>query len=236
MGLLLTSLVPALLLLWWLWPLWRRWCILCAAQPTPQERQLRDLSRVWIVGHTGSGKSTTARRLAARLGTHTWIDLDELHWLPKWRERPDEEMGQLLRKAMRNAGGEGAEHQRWVVSGNYTRPPCGALLRTTATAVVWVRPRFTQLLRQLVWRTLDRAVFGTPCCNGNRESLWTTLCTRDSILYYAWSRAQLVDAKLTRLLDSMRHGTGALILRSRAEVDTFVTTAQACHWPCRGTL
>jgi adenylate kinase family enzyme len=212
------ALLPLPLLLW---RLLRRWRILCDAYPTPRERPLLDLSRVWVVGHAGSGKSTTARRLAARFGTHAWIDLDELHWLHGWRERPDEEMGRLLRGAM------GEKGKRWVISGNYTRPPCGELLRATATAVVWVRPPFAQLLRQLVWRTFDRAVLGTRCCNGNRESIWTTLCTRESILYYVWSRAERVDAKLTRLLGGMRPGAGTAILRSRAEVDTFVATGLA---------
>lgn len=156
-----------------------------------------DLTRVWVVGHSGTGKTTTARRMAEKLGA-LHIDLDELHWLPGWKGRPDAEMHAMLLKQLGTAP-EG----RWVVSGNYTRV-VGQWMREHATALVWMRPGFYANQRQLWWRTAKRWINGGTVCNGNVECLSNILQLNiESILYYGWFRFESTETKLQAIANSM---------------------------------
>lgn len=60
------------------------------------EERLNPLKmRIAIIGSTGSGKSTPATRLVAKLQiAHT--ELDNLHWLPEWQERTNSEFRELV--------------------------------------------------------------------------------------------------------------------------------------------
>ena len=124
------------------------------------------MKRVWIMGATGSGKSTLGERLATKLGA-TWIDLDDLYWLPDWQERSSDEFRELLRQRL-----AAVTNGRWVVSGGYTSIVDTVLLEH-ATAVCWMRPSFAVRYLRLLWRTLQRGLLGLECCNGNKEKpLW----------------------------------------------------------------
>jgi len=47
------------------------------------------MQRINVVGTSGSGKTTVARRAAEALGV-PFVELDALHWEPGWQEAPDE--------------------------------------------------------------------------------------------------------------------------------------------------
>ena len=140
-----------------------------AALPGAQQTAARppgagaDLTRVWVVGHSGTGKTTTAARMAAELGA-LHVDLDEIRWLPNWQARPAEEARALLVEALAAAPGG-----RWVVSGNNTK--LSAIMREGMTALVWARPGFYSNQRALWRRTAARWLAGATCCNGNAETL-----------------------------------------------------------------
>ena len=53
------------------------------------------LERVIIIGSSCSGKTTMAKHVAAILQV-PHIELDALHWLPEWQERPDSEFRGLV--------------------------------------------------------------------------------------------------------------------------------------------
>jgi hypothetical protein len=185
-----------------------------------------DLTRVWVVGHCGTGKTTTARRMAEKLGA-LHVDLDELHWLPGWTERPNDEMLAMLVEQL-GAAPEG----RWVVSGNYSRIVF-PWMRENATALVWMRPGFYAAQRQLWWRTAKRWLDGGTCCNGNVESLSNIMqLNKESILYYGWSYYQATQAKLEALSNSlvaegMIRAQDVIMLRSLVEADELVMRIQA---------
>ena len=69
-----------------------------------------DLSRVVVVGTSGAGKTTFARRLAGSLGVRH-IELDALHWDSGWVPKGLDEFRQSV--------GEAVAQERWVVDGNY---------------------------------------------------------------------------------------------------------------------
>ena len=66
--------------------------------------------RVSVVGNSGSGKTTVAAQLAARLGV-SHIELDAIRHQPNWQELPDDEFRSRV-AALTDADG-------WVVDGNY---------------------------------------------------------------------------------------------------------------------
>ncbi len=73
------------------------------------------MKRVVIVGTTGAGKTTLARRLADKQGS-SFIELDALHWLENWTPNPNfaSDVANVL------------EAECWVVDGNYNaqvQPP-----------------------------------------------------------------------------------------------------------------
>eukprot|EP00658_Telonema_sp_P-2_P021802 TRINITY_DN18690_c0_g1_i3.p1 TRINITY_DN18690_c0_g1~~TRINITY_DN18690_c0_g1_i3.p1 ORF type:complete len:285 (+),score=42.96 TRINITY_DN18690_c0_g1_i3:186-1040(+) len=190
------------------------------ALPRSLVRPVRDLSRVWVVGHSGAGKSTTAERLSRQLGA-VWIDLDELWWLPEWQHVTNAQLVERLEQAL-------AGHDRWVVSGNYVTR-VATVLGPQATAVLWLRPPFGVLFAQLLWRTfVTRWLWGARCCNGNRESLWRTLFSTDSILYWAWTAAEACDKKVGRALATLvDEAAGIVVLQSRKEVNALVESCCA---------
>src|SRR5207245_8783847 len=88
------------------------------------------MRRVSVFGHVGTGKTTFARALAARLNV-PYIELDALHWGPGWTPATAEVMRDRVREAI--AG------DAWVVDGSYLRK-IGGLVWTRADTLVWLDP------------------------------------------------------------------------------------------------
>jgi adenylate kinase family enzyme len=105
--------------------------------------RLRRHERIVIAGTSSSGKTTLARALAGKLG-YAHIELDALHWGPRWR--PQESFRDDVTAA--TAG------TRWIAEGNYKA--VRDLLWSRATALVWLNYPFPLVLRRALWRTLVR--------------------------------------------------------------------------------
>lgn len=85
------------------------------------------MQRVMVMGCSGSGKSTFATRLAAKLGL-PYVSLDALFWQPGWVE-PDK--AEFTAKVVAEA-----ESPSWVIDGSY-KSHAGDLRRTRADTVFW---------------------------------------------------------------------------------------------------
>lgn len=122
------------------------------------------MKRVWVVGDSGSGKTTVARAIAARLGL-PHVELDALMHRPGWREAPLPEF-----RAAVDAATSG---DAWVVDGNYTTQ-VGDLREERADRVVWLDYPLHVCWPRTVRRSFRRAVDGAELWNGNRERfrLW----------------------------------------------------------------
>ena len=133
-----------------------------------------ELSRVVVVGTSGSGKSATGARLAAKLGS-TFVELDELFWGPNWQPKPQEQFVALVREA--------TAAERWVVACNYvvSRPE----LWPRSSAVVSLNFSLGVVLRRVLLRTAGRLLRREVLWHGNRESLVRTLFARESIVWWA---------------------------------------------------
>ncbi len=126
------------------------------------------LSRVVVVGCSGSGKSTFARALACAWNL-PWVELDGLYWGPDWQPRPEEAFLHDVDVATRG--------ERWVVDGNYRRTR--DIVWPRATTVVWLNYRFAKVFGRSLRRTVRRSVTHEALFAGNRESLWRSFATRD---------------------------------------------------------
>ncbi|MFP6848230.1 MAG: AAA family ATPase [Pseudomonas sp.] len=135
--------------------------------------------RISVVGCSGAGKTTLARRLAQQLG-YRHVELDALYHQPDWQSLPTEQFQQAATEALQGDG--------WVVEGNYSavRP----LVLERSDMVIWLDlPRAT-VMRQLIPRTLKRLILRQTLWNGNRER-WGNLfklTAKHSILVWAWTR------------------------------------------------
>ena len=134
------------------------------------------LERVLVVGTSGSGKTTFARRLAAELD-QPHVELDFLYWGPHWQARPSAEFRDLVSDAL---GGP-----RWIVDGNYG--VIRDLVWPRATLVVWLNYGVGTIFARLLPRTLRRALAREELWHGNREGLRRSFFSRESILVWAAS-------------------------------------------------
>ncbi len=67
--------------------------------------------KIQIIGFSGSGKSSLAKRLSTFYGVPC-LHLDNVHFYGNWQERSQEEMGRLVREFLNC-------HDNWVIDGNY---------------------------------------------------------------------------------------------------------------------
>ena len=126
-----------------------------------------------VVGSTGSGKTTFARMLAARLDI-PHVELDSLHWQPNWVAAPKAVFHERIRAAL--------SVEQWVVDGNYSA--ARAIVWERANVIVWLDYPLRLILYRLAKRTFKRVVFRQELWNGNREGLGKTF-SRDSIFWWA---------------------------------------------------
>ena len=172
--------------------------------------------RIAIIGTTGSGKSTLAASLASKLQIpHT--ELDNLHWLPEWRERTDAEFRELVDAATRQPA--------WVIDGGYS--VVRDIVWGRADVVVWLNYRFATTAWRLIRRTIRRNTQQLPCCNGNYESLKRSL-GHDSILIWLlksyWKNRNARPSALKQYPDAQQ-----VMLRSPAETARWLEAVSSSH-------
>lgn len=129
-------------------------------------------NKIVIVGSTGSGKSTFAKRLS-EIKKIKHYEIDSLFWRPDWVKTPNDEFRRLMDEVTAN--------QSWIVDGNYK--VIQDLTIGRADTVIWLDYSFTRTLKQLTNRTVRRLIDKTPLWHNNRESLRLTF-SKDSIILY----------------------------------------------------
>lgn len=157
-----------------------------------------------MVGNAGAGKSTFARRLAARLGL-AYVELDAVFWAEGWTQRDQADAMARLRAHL-DTSPEG-----WVADGNWNRRLEGAL--DDADIVVWLDYPRRVVMPRIVRRTLARGLTRRELWHGNREQLHRIL-SRDpeaNIVRWSWTQHEAYRARYAELAR-----TGAPVVRLRS--------------------
>src|SRR5262245_11415417 len=157
--------------------------------------------RINVVGISGVGKTTTAQKIAQRLGL-PHVELDALHWDPNWTEAPLDVFRQRIVQAL--AG------DAWVVDGNYTK--ARDLVWCRVELVVWLDYTLPVIMRQLVWRTLRRTLTGEELWSGNRERFRESFFSRESVVWWALTSCRSRRAKYQAIF-ARPHDNGFTMVR-----------------------
>ena len=173
--------------------------------------------RVAVIGGSCTGKTTTSRALAAKLGV-PHVELDALHHEPGWHEASAEVLRARVEEAL------AAAPDGWVVDGNY-HGKIGTFVLERADTVVFLDLPFWLTLRRVVWRTLRRIVTREELWNGNRESLRLAL-SRDSIIWWVVTEHGKYREKWPPRYEALPH-LRVVRLHSPREVRDFVQSIQA---------
>ena len=178
------------------------------------------MERVVVVGTSCSGKTTLARHLAQVLGS-PHVELDGIHWMSCWRERPVDEVRRLA--------GEAAAADRWVMDGNYRI--VRDIVWGRATTVVWLNYPFRVVLWRAMSRTTRRVVTQEELFSGNREGFRQSFLSRDSIILWAITSYRRVRREYRRILDDEDFPHLRVIeLRRPAEAEALVGALGERSW------
>ncbi|MGH6993930.1 MAG: AAA family ATPase [Caulobacteraceae bacterium] len=136
--------------------------------------------RLAVVGTTGSGKTTLARQIGARLGIPV-IELDALNWRPGWRDLSRIDPEELERLAKEAIAGE-----TWVTDGNY-RVALRSIFRR-ATEAIWLDYPRSLVMRRVIGRSVARAIDAKELWpgTGNREQ-WRNWFSKEHPIRWAWA-------------------------------------------------
>ncbi|ULH16353.1 adenylate kinase [Deinococcus sp. KNUC1210] len=148
-------------------------------------------SRLIVTGTSGSGKTTFARAIAARLGI-PHAEQDAWNHLPNWQEAPLEQF--------RAAVDAFSAQPTWVMDGNYTKAQDIGWAR--ADTLIWLDYSAPLVFWRLLRRTLRRGLTREELWNGNRESLPEALFSRGGIMAWFfrtyWRRKREMPEKLAQ--------------------------------------
>ena len=167
------------------------------------------MRRVLIIGNSGGGKSTLARRLGEKLGLPV-IYLDVLFWKPAWTESDDDEFRTRVAEALAAPA--------WVCDGNFGGS--WDLRMPLADTIVWIdQPPWLCLIRA-IWRVIQYREGTRPdMAEGCRESV------DFKFYHFILTYDRKVRPRLERALTEYGAHARIVRLRSDREIDAFIAQA-----------
>ena len=154
--------------------------------------RIEDLTRINVVGVSGSGKSWLSRRLADQLSVKR-IELDQLYWGPNWTEPEPPVFRRKLETTI--------QCDRWVLDGNYHSKTHDIKWRDV-TMVVWIDNSFAPTFSQAFVRAVKRI--------WHKEEIWPDTNNRDSFHKCRECIKKLTGASVLSLVIPGKGATAAL--------------------------
>jgi len=173
------------------------------------------MRRIVILGVTGSGKTTFGKKLSERLCIPA-TDLDDLHWLPGWKQREPADF--------RARAAEKSAAEDWIIIGNYSKVRDAVWPR--ADAFIWLDYPFLRVFRQLVWRCIRRVIDKNEVCNGNVENL-RNLFSKDSLILWLFRSYSRRKREYGAFFDAAGNSPAVAYIRLRSpkEAEDFLNNA-----------
>jgi adenylate kinase family enzyme len=160
-----------------------------------------------IIGASGTGKSTLARKIGDRLDLPV-VHLDRLFWNPGWKECPEPE----FRARVASAAGAPA----WVIDGNYSRTY--DLRLPHAQALIWLDLARHVYFPRAIWRSIlylgrTRLDVGDNCPDRFDPSF---------IFDWVWNYPTRDRARTHAFVEGQRTEKQVIVLTTPAMVRKFV--------------
>ena len=170
------------------------------------------MNRIVVIGSSCSGKSTFSQSLANKKKVE-YIELDQLHWLPNWEERPDEEFRALVHEAVSS--------DSWVVDGNYS--VARDVVWPRATEIIWLNHSFSLVLYRSITRSIKRAATKRKLFAGNVETYKQTFLSRDSIILWVLKTHHQKRKTYANLLKQVeKKGIKVTEFTNQSQVDEYL--------------
>jgi adenylate kinase family enzyme len=164
------------------------------------------MKRVLVIGCSGAGKSTFARKLGARLDLPV-VHIDQLFWRPGWVQAPRAEFVAAIAQA--------AAQPVWVMDGN--SPSTFDQRFPRADAIIWLRRnRYLCLYRAL------RRILGSY---GRVRADMAPGCPEKfdmEFFKYIWTFDQVFTARIEAAVAEFGVADRVVHIRSDAEADDFL--------------
>lgn len=164
------------------------------------------MKKILIIGSSGAGKSTFARRLSAATCLPV-VHLDRLFWNPGWVETPKDEWHERVEKILRE--------DRWIMDGNFS----GTLdmrIAASDTVIFLETPRLV-----CIYRILKRVVLYRP---GSRPDMAEGCHERFNweFLKWVWDYPHRSKPKVEKLLEKYQGEKKVIRLKSKREAEEFL--------------
>jgi adenylate kinase family enzyme len=163
------------------------------------------MKRVLVIGSSGAGKSTFARRLGEKTGLEV-IHLDKLYWKPNWVEPARSDWKKTVENALKG--------DSWIMDGNYS----GTMeLRLPACDTVI----FLDFPRALcAFRVVKRVAFSY----GRTRPDMASDCEEQfdwEFVKWVWNFPTRTKPKVEALLKQFENEKTIIRLQSKREVESF---------------
>jgi adenylate kinase family enzyme len=165
------------------------------------------MQRILVMGSSGSGKSTFARRLSAMTGL-PFVSLDALFWQPGWQPS---ELAVFDARVI-----EAAHQPRWVMDGNYTNRT-GELRRELADTIIWFDlPRRTCMTGILTRIATTYGQVRPEMAEGCPEKI------DFAFFHYVWTYRKRQRPKLLKYFEGLRPDQTFVCFTERMQADRYL--------------
>src|SRR5436190_3844773 len=169
------------------------------------------MQRVLVMGSSGSGKSTFARRLSAITGI-PFVSIDALFWKPGWVESDRAEFRERLTDA--------ARQPRWIIDGNFTS--LADLRRDACDTVIWFDlPRATCMMGILTRIGKSYGRVRPEMAEGCPEKVDL------EFFRYVWTFRAQQRPNLLKYFAGLRPDQSLICFRHRAEAERYLNDLAA---------